>query len=234
MPWPIDRPVALLTGLKRGLLAWSRGAVAGAIEPAERTEPHTAEKAVCDQSPAAVPEGLRLRPEVEQPLLDAGMPPEGSSIYDSRKRAADTPEGAARKFVLWARAVGATGAYSARTISALYWECAEVDHREPVAIDRFLRALKTARGVRQEASPADRRRHVWIIDAAEPKPIPKARAADAKVAAKVPEVQPGILQRFAPEQDYASPQLLRATAHDARRQGRARKQRGSRNVRWAA
>ena len=127
---------------------------------------------------------------MEQPLLDAGMPPEGSTIYDSRKRAADTPEGAARKFVLWARAVGATGAYSARTISALYWECAEVDHREPVAIDRFLRALKTARGVRQETSPADRRRHVWIIDAAEPKPIPKARAADAKVAAKVPEVQP--------------------------------------------
>jgi len=94
------------------------------------------------------------------------MPPEGSSIYDGRKRAADTPEGAARKFVMWARAVGATGAYSVRTISALYWECAEVDHREPVAIDRFLRALKNARGVRQDASTADRRRRVWIIEPA--------------------------------------------------------------------
>jgi hypothetical protein len=172
---------------------------------------------------------------VEQPLLDAGMPPEGSSIYDARKRAADTPEGAARKFVMWARAVGATGAFSSRTISALYWECAEVDHREPVAIDRFLRALKNARGIRQDTSMADRRRRVWIIDPAEPKRVPKAQAAiAAKVVAKAPHLHPRVLHRFAPEQDYSSPELLRATAHDARRLGRARKQRGSRNVRWAA
>ena len=156
------------------------------------------------------------------------MPPEGSSIYDSRKRAADTPEGAARKFVMWARAVGATGAYSVRTISALYWECAEVDHREPVAIDRFLRALKNARGVRQDASTADRRRRVWIIDPAEPKRMPKAPAAVAPRAAATPivvarptQLSQNVLQRFIPEQDYSSPQLLRATAHDARRQGQS-------------
>lgn len=194
-----------------------------------------------DDVRAGAPDAFKLRPEVERPLLDAGMPPEGSSIYDCRKRAADTPEGAARKFVMWARAVGATGAYSVRTISALYWECAEVDHREPVAIDRFLRALKGARGVRQDTSTADRRRRVWIIDPAEPKRIPKAPAAVAPRAAAAPTVvvrptqlSQNVLQRFIPEQDYSSPQLLRATAHDARRQGRARKQRGSRNVRWAA
>jgi hypothetical protein len=37
-----------------------------------------------------------------------------------------------------------------------------------------------------------------------------------------------------PERDYSSPEVLRAMAHDARRQGRARKQRGSRNVRWTS
>jgi hypothetical protein len=182
-----------------------------------------------------VSEALRLRPEVEKPLLDAGMPPEGSSLYEGRKRAADTPEGAARKFVLWARAVGATGAFSVRTVRALYWECAEVDHREPVAIDRFLRALKNAHGVRQEPSKDNPRLRVWIIDPAEAKRVPKAQAAVvAKAIAKAAEVQLSPLYHHASEHDHSSPQLLRATAHDARRQGRARKQRGSRNVRWAA
>jgi hypothetical protein len=205
--------------------------------------PERAEVACLEPGPKAashqaLPEtsaALRLRPEIEKPLLEAGMPIEGSSIYDGLKRAADTPEGAARKFVLWARAVGVIGTYTTRTISALYWECAEVDHREPVAIDRFLRALKSARGVRQDASATDGRRRVWIIEPAEPKRIPKAQAAiAAKIVARMPQIPPHVLQRFASEQDYSSPQLLRATAHDARRQGRARKQRGSRNARWAA
>jgi hypothetical protein len=235
MLWSIERPVALVGGLARGLLAWGRGTVTGAVEPADRPDTDTTEKTAHDLPPFAVPDTFRLRPEVEKPLLDAGMPPEGSPLYNGRKRAADTPEGAARKFIMWARAVGATGAFSVRTISALYWECAEVDHREPVAIDRFLRALKNAHGVRQDASAADRRRRVWIIEPAEPKRIPKAQAAIApKVAVKLPQLHASVLQRFAPEQDYSSPQLQRATAHDARRQGRARKQRGSRNARWAA
>ncbi len=235
MSWAIGRPSALLGALGPRLVVWARRNSDRAVEPTETPHLDTAAKAVSDKAPPEVSASLRLRPEVEKPLLDAGMPPEGSSLYDGRKRASDTPEGAARKFVMWARAVGATGAYSVRTISALYWECAEVDHREPVAIDRFLRALKNAHGVRQDSSAMDRRRRVWIIEPAEPKRIPKAQAAiTPKVLARSPRLPPNVLQRFVPEQDYCSPQLLRATAHDARRQGRARKQRGSRNVRWAA
>ena len=182
-----------------------------------------------------LPDALRLKPEIEKPLLDAGMPPDGSSIYDTGKRAADTPEGAARKFVMWARAVGATGTFSVSTISALYWECAEVDHREPVAIDRFLRALNKAHGVRHEPSAIGRRRSVWIIDPAKQKPIPKAQGAVApKSLIRAPTLQHNVLARFIPEDDHSSPQLQQATAHDARRQGRARKQRGARNVRWSA
>jgi hypothetical protein len=229
---PIERPVALLEKLARGLLARAHRPAARPIEPAENSDSDALADKPINPAPEEVQDALRLRPEVEKPLLDAGMPPEGSPLYNGPKRAADTPDGAARKFVLWARAVGATGSHSVRTISALYWECAEVDHREPVAIDRFLRALKNTRGVRQDESAADRRRRVWTIEPAEPKRVVKAQAA---VAPRLPEPpHRSILQRFAPEQDFSSPQLLRATAHDARRQGRARKQRGSRNVRWAA
>ena len=85
--------------------------------------------------------------------------------------------------------------------------------------------------MRQDESTLDRRRRIWIIEPAEPKRIAKAQAA---IAPKVSDLQRSVLHRFAPEPDFSTPQLLRATAHDARRQGRARKQRGSRNVRWAA
>jgi hypothetical protein len=235
MSWAIGKPRALLEALRPRLVVWSRKSADPSAVCAEHSRAHTPAKAINGRAPPEVSAALKLRPEVEKPLLDAGMPPEGSSLYDGPKRAADTPEGAARKFVMWARAVGATGSFSVRTISALYWECAEVDHRESVAIDRFLRALKNAHGVRQDSSTADRRRRIWIIEPPEPKRIPKAQTAiAAKVVAKSPQFHPSVLQRFAPEQDYSSPQLLRATAHDARRQGRARKQRGSRSVHWAA
>ena len=204
-------------------------------EPAKALAPNPAVSAVSGKIAPDARDVLRLRPEMEKALLDAGMPPEGSSLYDGPKRAGDTPEAAARKFVLWAQAVGAVGSYPVRTIGILYWECAEVDHREPVAIYRFLRALKTTRGVRQSASQASKRRRLWVIDPPEPQRAPKAQVAvAARIAAKTPHLHPRVLQRLAPEQEYSSPELLRAMAHDARRQGRARKQRGSRNVRWAS
>ena len=124
------------------------------------------------------------------------------------------------------------GAYTVRTISALYWECAEVDHREPVAIDRFLRALKTARGVRQDASTADRRRRVWIIDPPEPQRIPKAQAAvAAKIVARTPHLHPqspaapcpgaGLFLAATPARDGARRAPPRAGAQAARVSQRA-------------
>jgi hypothetical protein len=232
MAWEIGSPSTLIGNAVRAFVTKVRSSAAAAAETIGTAPPEVSAEKLSDPAPCALPDTLRLRPEVEKPLLDAGMPPEASLLYNGPKRAADTPDGAARKFVLWARAVGATGSYSARTISALYWECAEVDHREPVAIDRFLRALKNARGVRHDESTADRRRRVWIIEPAEPKRVVKAQAV---IASKLlPQPQRNVVQQSAQEPDYSSPQLLRATAHDARRQGRARKQRGSRNVRWAA
>ena len=239
MSWVIERPKALLKAWGPKLLAWGRGADRLSQPTAASASKPVANAASGGPSPHVlapdVRDLLRLRPEVEKSLLDAGMPAEGSSLYDGPKRAVDTPEDAARKFVLWAQAVGAVGAHTVRTVSSLYWECAEVDHREPVAINRFLRALKTARGVRQDTSIADRRRRLWIIDPPQPRRSPKAQVAiAARIAAETPHLHPRVLQRLAPELESSSPQLLRAMAHDARRQGRARKQRGSRNVRWAS
>ena len=229
MSWAFSNPATVFRALRPRLFFWARIDTERGSAAVETKPPETAQTAS-----ARVSSALRLKPEVEKPLIDAGMPPEGSSIYDTGKRPADTPEGAARKFVMWARAVGATGAFSVRTISALYWECAEVDHREPVAIDRFLRALKNAHGVREDSSASDRRRRVWIIDPARPKSVAKAQGAvTPKRLARSPQLPQNALSRFVPEDDYSSPQLLQATAHNARRLGRARKQRGSRNVRWA-
>src|SRR5262249_53519150 len=146
--------------------------------------------------PATDLRALRLRPEVEKSLLDAGMPPEGSAIYDGPKRASDTPEEAARKFVLWAQAVGVVGGHTVRKIGALYWECAGGDHREPLAINRFLRALKRTPGVRHDTSTADRRRRVWIIDPPQPPRVPKAQVAvAARIVAGTPHLHPRVLQR---------------------------------------
>ena len=233
MNWAVAKPGAFLKALGPKFVAWARGAEPAFVS-AKTSAPNQVADTVSGKAAHYVRE-LRLRPEVEKPLLDAGMPPDGSSLYDGPKRAADTPEDAARKFVMWAQVVGAVGTFTVRSISALYWECADVDHRQPVAIVRLLRALKNARGVRQDTSMADRRRRVWIIGPTEPARIPKAQAAlMAKIVAQTPHLHPRVLQRLTPERDYSSPQLLRAMAHDARRQGRARKQRGSRNVRWTS
>ena len=223
MSWAVFKPRALLRALAPRFIA--------------RPRPEASKIQATTASPKPPPDlrELRLRPEVEKSLLDAGMPPEGSAIYGGPKRTPDTPEEAARKFVLWAQAVGVVGGHTVRTIGALYWECAEVDHREPLAINRFLRALKNAPGVRQDASTADRRRRIWIIDPPQPPRVPKAQVAIAAgIVAGTPHLHPRVLQRLRPELDYSSPELLRAMAHDARRQGRARKQRGSRNVRWTS
>ena len=197
MSWAVAKPGALLKALGPKFFAWARGS-APALEPAKTSASNPTANTASGNALPDVRE-FRLRPEVEKPLLDAGMPPEGSSLYNGPKRAADTPGDAARKFIMWAQAVGAVGTYTVRSISALYWECAEVDHREPVAIVRFLRALKHARGVRQDTSMADRRRRVWIIAPPELPRIPKAQAAlMAKIVAQTPHLHPRVLQHLTP------------------------------------
>jgi len=163
------------------------------------------------------------------------MPPDGSLIYAGRKRPADTPDDAARKFVVWARAVGVTGAHSARTICALYWECAEADHRRPVSDARLLAELEVTPGIRVGPSEVDRRKRVWTIEPADAQlALPLAASEPEEAAAEPARRRSRPVARFQSEREFESQQLLQANAHFARRQGRARKQRGSRDMRWAA
>ena len=61
---------------------------------------------------------------------------------------------------------------------------------------------------------------------------PKPTAKPATVA-KPPLNKPRLLYRFVPDQEYSSPPLVQAKAREARRLGRARKQRGGRSSRRA-
>src|SRR5256885_16098962 len=116
MSWAIGRPAAVLERLARGLVARVRPSADAAVNPAGVSPPDESAKAASDAPPRQAPDALRLRPEVEKPLLVAGMPPEGWPIYNGRKRAADTPDASAHMFVLWARAGGRNVAYSVDTI----------------------------------------------------------------------------------------------------------------------
>jgi hypothetical protein len=178
---------------------------------------------------------LNLRPEAEQQLLDVGIPSDESPIHSRRKRMPDTPEDAARKFVIWARAVGVTGAHSGRRICTLYWECTQADHRRPVSDCRFLIALKDATGIRVGPSVVEWRKRIWVIEPAEPQlALPVAAPSSPALTAEAVDSEPKRVGRSVPEQEYNSPQLVQANAHYARRLGKARKQRGPRDVRWAA
>jgi hypothetical protein len=232
----------MMSGASGAALAFLRAFVAGRAPRAYETEPVAPPKQPLEapaQQPAdgrrvspAVLEPLRLRPEVEQLLLDIGMPPDDSPIYDGKRRGADKPEEAARKFVIWARAIGTVGSYPAGIICALYAECAAADHRVPVSDNRFLFALKHTPGVRRDLADADRRRRLWTIEPAEvAKPEPPL--APPKPIAKPALNKPRLFHRYVPDQEYPSQALIQAKAREARRLGRARKQRGSRSHRAA-
>jgi hypothetical protein len=232
-----------MSGASGAALAFLKAFVPGRAPPArmEAEPPETPEtpsekllqqRADGGRVAAAVLDPLRLQPEVEQVLLDIGMPPDDSPIYDGKRRPADKPEEAARKFVIWARAIGAVGSYPPGVICALYGECAAADHRVPVSDNRFLFALKHTPGIRRDLSDADRRRRLWTIEPAEivkPQPPP----APPKVIAKPALNKPRLFHRYVPEQEHLVPALIQAKAREARRMGRARKQRGSRSHRFA-
>jgi hypothetical protein len=270
MAWQTGGAAALLEAFIPGIVAWARRGARRAAKQ-EHLAPAAPGLEIVRNAPvsAEVLAAFRLAPEAEQMLQDIGMPADDSPIYNGRKRRAESPDEAAAKFVIWVRAINATGAYPSAVVCALYGECAAADHRVAVSDNRFLFALKHAQGVRSEVDPADRRRHIWTIEPAPavpavlpaaplapaiaPHPAPVPRAAPQPVAAPAPDGRvsapmsppkpafiakpplnkPRLLYRFIPDQEYSSPQLVQAKAREARRLGRARKQRGGRASRRA-
>jgi hypothetical protein len=232
-----------MSGASGAALAFLRAFVPGRappahieVEPIEApelpAEPTLQQHSDCARVSPEVLDRLRLQPEVEQVLLDIGMPPDDSPIYEGKKRPADKPDEAARKFVIWARAIGAVGRYPPGIICALYGECAAADHRVPVSDNRFLFALKHTPGIRRDLADADRRRRLWTIEPAEiVKPTPPP--APPKVIAKPALNKPRLFHRYVPDHEQLCHAQIQAKAREARRLGRARKQRGSRSHRAA-
>ena len=96
----IARSKTILKAWRPKLLALAPGrdrafeaADAGAADPVVK---------VVDKTAPDVADHLRLQPEVEKSLLDAGMPAEGSSLYDGPKRAAQAMDRVYNPLLYWA------------------------------------------------------------------------------------------------------------------------------------
>lgn len=169
--------------LSLGGLAWRQrtGGSQGFLTPAD---PPIALVAI-DAPPVApsIDVSLRLPKEVEALLREIGMPPcsgwtgKPSKIYAGKLRAPDTPEDAARRFVVWIRATEQTGEYKAHQLEALYDEFCQVDHREMVPSNLFLGALTKTAGVKKQQLAKNDRARTYTIRPARPAPKPKSKPA---------------------------------------------------------
>lgn len=135
-----------------------------------------------------------LSAEAEAALAPLGLPPDGPLDHTSSLRAKLTADAAAANFVRWARALDLVGAYSRRSIYALYCEFSEVDHRPALRDTHFLEALSRTEGIRRE-----RRRSAgggakalgpwhWIIEQAAKLEAPEATRSDIAMPDAPPPV----------------------------------------------
>lgn len=126
---------------------------------------------------------MRLSQEAEAALAPLDLPPDGPIDPGATLRARLAPDVAARNFVSWARALELTGAYSKRSIYALYCEFSEVDERLPLGNTRFLEALARTEGITkgQLHNGKIRRSWQWTI---EPEKVTQAEQATATAAAQ--------------------------------------------------
>jgi len=118
-----------------------------------------------DTPPATSPAEIfiPLAPEARDALREIGLPEDMSPIYAGDLRACDEPKESARRFVVWMRATGQAGAYTADRLLRCYLEFCDVDHRKPVPDNHFLGELKRTDGVRKDRPREGTRRLRWTI-----------------------------------------------------------------------
>ncbi len=100
-----------------------------------------------------------ISPEAVQALKEVAFPlvrPAGGL------RAKELPKDAARRFLVWAKAMGLDGEYGATELATLYREFSEADHREPVPYNQLAGVLGNARGI-DKTRPAGSTTSVWVI-----------------------------------------------------------------------
>lgn len=150
-------------------------------------------------NPADVGEVLRrvheLPAETAAVLREIGMPEEiGRTAYHAEPeysfpiRPADKPRHAARRFLIWARAMDWKGQFRSEEVWDEYEAFCAYDHRKPVQLNLFLSALERCPGVEKKrkfdaATNTRDPRWTWTI---KPRPFSKALG----VAIKAPATEP--------------------------------------------
>lgn len=136
-----------------------------------------------------------LPPEVAAVLREIGMPEEiGRKVFDAEPdysfpiRPLDKPRHAARRFLLFMRAMEWKGEFRSEQVWEMYEDFCAYDHRRPVQLNYFLSALEHAPGVTKKrkfdaATQTRDPRWTWTI-----KPRPFSRALG--VAIKAPTTEP--------------------------------------------
>ncbi len=115
-----------------------------AAEPIKQITDQTAAKVHPSRLPQ--PERIERRPipGSVQSLIDIAFPltkPSGAL------KTKEPPKDAARRFVVWAKAMGLAGSYNPGELYNSYREFADADHREPVGYNQLAAALEKTRGI---------------------------------------------------------------------------------------
>lgn len=137
-----------------------------------------------------------LPPETAAVLREIGMPEDiartayhAEPEYSFPIRAADKPRHAARRFLIWARAMDWKGEFRSEQVWDEYEAFCAYDHRRPVQLNYFLSALERCPGVDKKrkfdaATNTRDPRWTWTI---KPRPFSKALGS---ALTKTPATEP--------------------------------------------
>lgn len=137
-----------------------------------------------------------LPAETAAVLREIGMPEEiGRTAYHAEPeysfpiRSADKPRHAARRFLIWARAMDWKGQFRSEEVWDEYEAFCAYDHRKPVQLNLFLSALERCPGVEKKrkfdaATNTRDPRWTWTI-----KPRPFSKALGSAIT-KTPATEP--------------------------------------------
>lgn len=169
-------------------------------------QPVTALAATYTEVEPSTVEATPLRRVYELPaetaaiLREIGMPEEiGRAVflaepeYSFPIRATEKPRHAARRFLVFMRAMEWKGAYRSEQVWEMYEDFCAYDHRKPVQLNYFLSALERCPGVEKKrlfdsATNTRDPRWTWII-----KPRPFSRALGSALTAKTPATESNVV-----------------------------------------
>jgi len=169
--------------------------------------------------------GIRLRrqyelsPEAVGPLLAIGMPEDigrlayhAEPTYDFPLREPDTPKMAARRCLVFMRAMSIKGAFRVDDVTGIYEDFCTWDHRKPADISLFLNQLANSPGVTKKRPQVNGVRDPQVMYFIKPRPFSKAIGQ----APKTPTTE------TLPDNVVRMPAVARAMTHEERRYGRRR------------